>query len=454
MRNRMMARFADVPLGPTRDADELDLVPTIIESLSHPTQEKVHDASTGSANSHHQYNTATGSASQATILRERINDRGQRTVELHERTKDVYPHELPFPVRTTLEMERVAAPSYSRGNGDTLIMASESAAVVRTLENQLHQVRERARACESRYGDMESLLVTTKTDLEAKNKQVEVLAIRNDELSKQLELLRKECQAALEQKHREHEEARKGALQVAEQEWEGKLTALRAEFGRLSTDSKTQETEKVILTALVKELRDQLQQNAVAMQGHTQTIRQLSNDLLTAKCQASNLSCGLQQKEKLAREAKAELHANLSEMAKVREVAAQLVAEREHRAKAVAELEDVKKQLEMLRGAEVERDRLTKVMSKLEFEMGEKNRELLRLRGQVDVVRQQADQAYAHTAQFHGQVNHGGAGSVYAANTNQPQNDLASLQREIEEEERRTADEARRWRSKQTGTKR
>ena len=240
------------------------------------------------------------------------------------------------------------------------------------------------------------------------------------------------------------------------------------------------EREREKLEMLVAEMREQLTLNATSLQQQTMTVRELTHELVAAKAQVSNLSVALNEKEKEVKSIRAELHAANANAAKALEWKKELAATKERCERAELDLTKLKGEPDAVPKLIEERDKLLARSTKLEAEAKDRNSELARLRAQVDAVRSQADAAYLHSTQFqqigggagggagYGDVmSHAGAagGGGYFGGGGQGMAaasyggargggaglnlSMDALRREIEDEERRTVEEQKRWRQRQ-----
>lgn len=389
-----------------------------------------------------------------------------------EPTKDVYAHEQPFPVSQVIDCGRVTtdgrdsprrggSPS-RRGTGEreTLLLPAESASLVRALEARLGELQERFAAAENRLSYTQHQLERITAERNEKAKAAEDSELRNEELKKQLEAMRKEQADAIAAAKKQRDEEIVAGNIASEKKAKESMDGAAAAQKAAEEAQKAVENDKKALEMLCAEMKDQLTQNGQALQNHTLTIRQLTEDLLAAKCQASNLSVALQERDRKLRETQAQLHTASTSSAKAADVAAAFATERDEHAKCKIQLEDAQRRLQSLQAADKERDELRVENRKHEVDINEKNRELARLRAQVDAVRNQADAAYQHSMQFRAEGGaDGGAaatgggyavrgGGGHAAPSGGSNSAMDALRREIEDEERRYQEEQRRWRAK------
>ena len=434
-----------------------------------------------------------GSSELVRNLHDRVHERGVRApVRLAEPVKDIYPHEQPFPVRTVLEYDRVAVSTggdrgdphnLSGGSGgyggfggggpasETLLMAAESAAVVRALERRLGDTQQRAVTAELTIEKLTAELKMAKETLEKQDATINQLKIRNDELNHQISAVRRECQATMETEKAAKERAIMDYSKSADANTSLQVSQAVEEQRKAEARAADLEHEVHTLATLVAEMKDQLTQNGAALQNHTLTIRDLTNDLLAAKYQAANVALGLQAKDKQLRELQAEMHAKATDLARVGKLSEQLKTEVDLRAKAELELKDLRAYAEAAQRREKEHAELIERARRMEQEMTDKGRELHRLRGQVETVKSQADAAYLHSAQFRGEtaavaggggaLGYGGYSAIaagpggygapppaYGAAAAGGLDPIAQLRRDVEEEEKRANEELRRWRAK------
>lgn len=411
-------------------------------------------------------------------LKERVHDRIVRGAQQHappltyDTNKDMYTHEVPFPVKTVYEVQQIPNPASvpietrSGHVPPTLLLAAESAALVQSLEERLGHALHRISRLENELDLQVTQNETLQTNLLIADKEILTLRSRNDELLKQAELIRKECQhqlddlkiqQATELKKVEAGERTAGADAVKKVEKNNK--DLEGTIKDLLVDKKR-------LEELVTELRNQLMQNAQSLQISTQTVKQLTSELLQAKQQSTFVSSGYKKIETDLRTANAQIVAKDTELVVTRKAAKELEKLTEAHDKAQKLLDEANKKLEKLKGADEENKKLKERLEKLEKDMNEKDLRLGELKAHVDQVRHQANAAYLHAkgATMHpgpfdayggGHLNasldcpvHGASmmapGGGHAAAQNPS---LDALRREVELEGQRFKEEQKRWRS-------
>lgn len=396
-------------------------------------------------------------------LKDRIYDRIVRPMSTppFEPTKDVYAHEVSMPVRTVYDVERVATAGFagvrglqaaeSRGGpGEMLLVGTESAALVRQLEERLGMALQRNAVLEEDTESYRLAHETIATRLATAEKTIMSFEARNDELLKQVEEVRKEARREIEAARAEAAAQGAVALDQTKAHLNAEAGQMRDEMATYRATVKDLNAEKFRLESLVAELKEQLTQNNVSLQTSTQTIRQLTNELLQAKQQTSFISTGYKKVETDLRTSSAMQHAQASELAVLRTAAKELEAERELRTKLAVELEAAKKRLAEMEHPEKERKELLEKCAKLEADIYDKNNRLSELRGHVDLVRSQANQAFVHSNKFL----QGGAMDplMMSRGPENTHNDqlLGEIRRELEAEEQRVTEEKRRWQSRAT----
>jgi hypothetical protein len=488
MRERMRLRLHTEPSS--RDSDPVFRSATL-PILTLESASRGHEA----ANAHHDAAVSLPPANiladlrKAQALRERINSRSTQSVRgsVQETTKDVYPHEQPFPVNTIFEMDRVTTSAHQqreqRDRHETFLMAAESASVLRCIEARLGEEAERAILAEKRLEVSSKALERMTQERDQARRDADVAKAKVTEITQEMEKLKKSHADHLEVFKKEHADALLGQKVGLEMKHKTEVGSAN-DSAKKELDARSAiEHERRTLEALVQEMREQLASNGIALQNQTLTVRQLTEELLGARAQVTNLAVALQDKEKEVKSCKADLHKISSDAAKTGELKAALAQTKEALEKAQLELAAAKKDLEAFPTIKQERDRLVGVTSKLEAETRDKSMEMARLRAQVESVRTQADAAYQHSSQFHQQhdnpgygmpppppgirgvsggdaANYGGlnrsaapmsypgaAGGMPPGSMAYPQTD--ALRREIEEEERRAVEEQRRWRQRQ-----
>lgn len=450
----------------------LEPVASATSSQHHPSQPS---STTGPTPHPHNPQPATAAASSTVLtssercrsLKERIYERSTLPLRAHEVVRDVYAQDQPFPVNSVFEVDRVQLPpdEATRQHGQ-LLMATEAAQLVRSLEGRLSTVLQYNTDLSNANTKLTTDVNSVKTALVAKEREGAEMKARADELTRQIDQSRRECQAAIDQSKVQVQQQINAAVAAADAKWDAQVRELQATNKGLKDDLVGAESDKKLLEAVIMEIKEQLSQNTVALQTHAQTIRQMTNELVHAKHQATTVSLGLQTKDKQLRDAQQTLRLLQGEVNDLKPVVAQLKEERDARIKFEAQVGEMKKQVANYPALEAERAKLLQHVTKLEAELPEKNRELMALKSQLDALRSQAAAAYEHTQQFGaagrsgGAMNYGdstmrhdalysGAGPASgAAGTTSAS--AAALRREVEEEERRANDDMRRWRAKMT----
>jgi hypothetical protein len=412
---------------------------------------------------------ALTSFDQCRALRDRIYARGAPSAAaaapaanygIYEQTKDVYAQDAAFPVTNVVEMERVH--TAAAGQPETLLMATESAALVHVLERRLAEMQERCIVAERRTERDAADIKALSDALALREQQSHDGSVRTSTLSTQLDMMRTEHHRDMEHERRRHGDELKAAKAThdAGTLLENKKLQAGAKEAVIAMTEAQRDAGTLVL--LVAEMKEQLGNNATALQNHTLTIRQMTQELVAAKMQAASVSLGFQQKEKAVTELRGTLHSQKAELIALKDVSKELKKEQDLRAKADILAADTVEAVEARKKAEGDRDKLLRANHEHEVDVGEKNRELHRLRAQVDTVKTQADAAYLHSAQFRaaagGGVDTSYAGGVpggmpgmYAMPPPPPAAaapGMDELRRAIDDETRRTSEENRRWHAK------
>jgi uncharacterized coiled-coil DUF342 family protein len=402
-------------------------------------------------------------------LKDRIHDRIVRPggPPIFEPTKDMYTHEVPFPVRAVYEVERVSPKALpieaaAGANPETLLMASESAAVVRILEGRLGEALKRISELEDDIEVLKKQNETNELRLRTADKEVLSLVARNEELAKQAEAVRRECNAKVEDIRIEH------AKQIAEiegREREKAASTIRSvelETSRAVTQVTALHADKKRLEELVAELRSQLSQNAQSLQTTTQAVRQLSQELLQAKQQSTFVSGGYKKLETDLRAATALINTKDTELNLLRQSARQL-AEKTNEADALARDNAVlKKELAEIAKAAANENETSKRCERLAKESEEKDAQLIELKRQLEALRTHANQAYIHARGFTGDLqdvanahlglmsSQGTGGPLLQTQSKLNLDALAQIRKEVEVEDQRFKEEQKRWKTKLT----
>lgn len=399
-------------------------------------------------------------------------------------TRDQYNYEQPFPVQTVYEMQRVrpthpqlvaqslpaggatlptvaetaTSPTGASASGggvpaaDTLLLPHDAALLIRSLEERLGHSLQRITVLEEDLDTYRLRAETATTRQLTAEKMITELTARNEELQKQLGAVRNECQGTVLSATKANEAAVAHAVEQCTAHWRGVEASLQATLAAARAEGAKNLTEKNQLELLVKELKEQLLQNATSLQTSTSTIRELATELLGAKQQSTFISNGYKQLEAQLKQANSLNHSQTAEIATLKSTVASLSNERDLRAKFEGECNALRAEYARLQPAEAERQRLSALSAKLERDMADKDRELQALKTQIDTVRNQAATAYEHTNRFRlggGAVDPMSASLLGAAAGGHHHDDhLAVLRREIEDEERRYIDESKRWRQK------
>jgi chromosome segregation ATPase len=324
------------------------------------------------------------------------------------------------------------------------LAGTEAAMLVRSLEDRLGNALQRISALESERSELHAQLeLAWNKERSGASREVELVA-RNDELAKQLEIVRAEAREQLLKKDAENAYAAKAEIEKRESSWMTELQTLKGANHSLQLQKESLEDEIRRLNGTIAELRQHLSQNAASLQTATLTIKDLTNDLVRTKQQASNIATAYQKQEQSLRAASSTLHSQTTELDTLRPLSSMYQKEKEARAKAEQELLAAKSTAELLVDAEKERRRLLEVCKRQEEEVMAKSTELSGLRNNIETVRSQANAAFMHSNQFRNTGTYDG----FPMGAQDYSSAMAQLRREIEDEERRTADESRRWRAK------
>lgn len=416
------------------------------------------------------------SFSRCRSLKDRVHDRMVRGYQnshptflppplVYEGTKDMYSHEMPFPVKTVYEVQTLPNPSTapietrSGYRPETLLLAAESAALVQTLEDRLGHALHRIANLENELDLERTQKDTLTTKLMIADKEILAYQARNDELLRQAEAIRRECQDSIDALKIAHGNTVKD-IEAGERK-AGADAVKKVQQVGAGFEGRVQEllVDKKRLEELVSELRNQLAQNATSLQVSTQTVRQLTTELLQAKQQSTFVSSGYKKIETDLRAANALIVAKDTELTVTRKATKDLVALTDVHDKTAKEHAEMKEKLAKLQGAEVENKKLKEDLGKLEKETTEKDLRLGELKAHVDQVRSQANAAYLHAKGFQMQqqyqdpmlsdplcpVHGGGGGGGRDAGLNVS---VDALRREVELEGQRVKDEQRRWKSR------
>ena len=384
----------------------------------------------------------------------------------YEATKDMYAHEVPFPVKTVYEVTPIPNPqsvpieTEAGRIPETLLLAAESAALVQSLEERLGQALLKISRIEGEHNTVLIEKETLVTKLVIAEKEILSLNARNEELGKQNAATRLECQTEIDALKVAHGATVAKALDDERAAGAMSLTRVAGETSAAEARVTALLTDKARLEELVTELRNQLTQNAQTLQISTQTVKSLTSELLQAKQQSSFVSGGYKKLEADLRAANALVCAKDAEIAALKPVADEMPALREALSVAQRDLGLINATATNLRGADAEVMRLRDIITRLERDVGDKDLKLGELKAHVDHMRQQANTAYLHAKGFNAQNGMGGGaeyvdpcpvhgGGMTPAGLNVSQgNPLDTLRREVELEAQRFQEESRRWKSR------
>lgn len=416
------------------------------------------------------------SFSRCRSLKDRVHDRMVRGFQhssptflppplIYEGTKDMYAHEVPFPVKTVYEVQQLANPTTvpietrSGYRPETLLLAAESAALVQTLEDRLGHALQRIAMMENDLDLERTQKDTATTKLMIADKEILALQARNEELLRQAGAIRRECQESIDAIKIAHSNSIKD-VEAGERKAGAEAVKKVQQVGH-GLEGKVQEllVDKKRLEEMVTELRTQLAQNAQSLQISTQTVRQLTSELLQAKQQSTFVSSGYKKIETDLRAANALIVAKDTELTVTRKATKDLVALTDVHGKVTKEHAEMKEKLAKLNAADTENKKLKEDLSKLEKDTADKDLRLGELKAHVDQVRSQANAAYLHAKGFQMQQPyhqdpmmsdpscpvHGGASGGHNAGLNVS---VDALRREVELEGQRVKEEQRRWKSR------
>lgn len=428
--------------------------------------------------------TTTQNIDRCRSLKDRIHDRLVRPQSmsgapyLYEGTKDLYTHEMPFPVNTVYEVQQIPNPAsvaIETRNGhvpQTLLLAAESAALVQTLEDRLGNALRKISMLENDLELEKTQKETLSTRLTVADKEILALNARNEELQKQAEAIRKECQLNIDNIRKDHAEQIDKVTKGERTNGASAVKKVEETSKVLEERIKTLTSDKSRLEEMVSELKNQLSQNAQSLQISTQTVKSLTHELLQAKQQSTFVSSGYKKLEMDLRAANALIVTKDTELTVTRASAKELAALKETHSKASIGLAEKEKKLAAFGAADEENKKLKEALAKMEKEMAEKDARLGELKSHVDQVRQQANAAYLHAKGFaFGDDGMYGSGSpmmsggmqqpcpVHGATvTNTSVGGVASgasnpaiaeaLRREIEIEGNRFKEETKRWKQR------
>ena len=404
-------------------------------------------------------------------LKDRIHDRIARPhTPTAEGTKDMYTHEVPFPVQTVYEVQRIPNPqsipieTKSGYQPDMLLLAAESAALVRSLEDRLGGALHRISVLEEEREIFKVRGDTAETQRIIVEKEILSWKARNEELLKQVEAVRKECSQEVDSVKSEQSKLMTKAIEAERNIAKESSGTLKKEAEKQLLAFTALKADNDKLTCLVTELKEQLTQNAQSLQISTQTVRQLTQELLAAKQQSTFIGGGYKKLETDLKAAQALLSTKDAELAITRKAVKELEAVRK-------ELDDVKKEAakskdalkataeksttDKLKEIETEKATLLSKMKKLEEEGADKTNQLLDLKQYVEQTRSQANAAYLHAQNFaRGSGGAGGAdfGDSYGAVGLGPALPVPprddALRAEVEAEAQRFREETRRWKTR------
>jgi hypothetical protein len=217
-------------------------------------------------------------------LKDRIHDRIHRpmTPTSADGTKDIYTHEVPFPVQTVYEVQRIPNPqsvpveTKAGHQPDMLLLAAESANLVRSLEDRLGGALHRIAVLEEEREIFKVRGDTSETQRIVLEKEILMWKARNDELLKQVEAVRKECSSEVDKVKAEQAKLLTAAVDAERSVAKDALGAQKKAADAQGLAAAGLQSDKEKLTLLVTELKLQLTQNAQSLQISTQTVRQLT----------------------------------------------------------------------------------------------------------------------------------------------------------------------------------
>jgi hypothetical protein len=402
-------------------------------------------------------------------LKDRIHDRIARpmTPTSSDGTKDIYTHEAPFPVQTVYEVQRIPNPqsvpieTKSGHQPDMLLLASESAHLVRSLEDRLGSALHRISVLEEEREIFKVRGDTSETQRIVLEKEILMWKARNDELLKQVEAVRKECSQEVDKVKAEQAKLLTQAVEAERSIAKDSAKNASKASERVSLEAASLKSDNEKLTLLVTELKQQLTQNAQSLQISTQTVRQLTQELLAAKQQTTFIGGGYKKLETDLKAAQALVAAKDAELSVTRKAVKELETTRSELDAAkiqIAKINDStndkkeKSAAEKQKEFEREKEEMSKKMKILEQEAAVKGNELSELKQYVEQTRAQANAAYLHAQSFArgGGGQTGDFGDAYLAASSVPAAPFRddALRAEVEAEAQRFREETRRWKAR------
>lgn len=329
--------------------------------------------------------------------------------------KDIYAHEQPFPVQTVFEVQRVANPLPfeerpasvavpTLRQSDTLLTDGESASLIRTLERKLIESAEALDAERGKSAALQARVAALEAEMAGHIRASEEARTRLTEAQVQCEAARQSIVVAVDKERAKFEEeyaAKEASLNATTS---SQIRALTEELDMLKSSVSVKDNDQSSLFVLVSELQKAVREGAERQRKNADVIAKLDRELQESRTRAATVSTGFHAKDKQVRDAVCEKEALQQEVHALQGVRAELQKLRENFATLNAAHAEAQAELVPLRVTADEKGRLQQICGNMEHELAQKNEELTRLRGQVDIVRQQADQAFARSSNFRGAV--------------------------------------------------